>query len=228
MKSIYQITSLAIFLFFYVTTASCQTLAITANGDTIYVYDNGTWSFELLDKMPVLEELAFLNIELTIDTLETKFKYSNRAKKEVKNKNDQFKIKYDDTKWKRVPPATLNEDAEFAFESKTMEAWCMVISEETSIDTDALLQIAKNTMEERTGAEVEIVKTEMRNVNGAELIRGVLSVKISGLQFIFDTYYFSNDIGSVQFTVWTSDRIWEKNLDEIQELLNGFIVMPID
>ena len=83
-------------------------------------------------------------------------------------------------------------------------------------------------MEDRTGAEVEVIKTELRNVNGTDLIRGALSVKISGVQFMFDTYYFSNEKGSVQFTVWTSDRIWENELDDIHELLNGFIAIPID
>ena len=78
MKNIYQITSLAILLFFCVTTASSQTIAVTADGDTIYVYDNGTWSYELLNEMPTLSnELDFLNLELSIDTIDTKFKYSN-------------------------------------------------------------------------------------------------------------------------------------------------------
>jgi hypothetical protein len=79
-------------------------------------------------------------------------------------------------------------------------------------------------MEEFSGSKVEILKTELRTVNGVELIRGVMQSEYSGIPLMFDTYYYSNDNVSVQFTVYTSDNLWEKNTDLIQELLNGFVV----
>lgn len=202
---------------------NAQTRAITENGDTIFVYNNGTWSFELLDEMPVVHELSFLETELQIDTLNTEFSCSKNAKKQVKNAYEMFTIKYNDKLWQRLPPANLNEEAEFAFKSRKQDIWCVVISEETPIEADKLLRIAKKNMEDNTGAEVEIVKSELRKVNGQKVVRGVLKANLSGISFTFDAYYFSNDKGSVQFTTWSSDQVWERSQNEISELLNGFI-----
>lgn len=203
---------------------NAQTRAVTQYGDTIYVYNNGTWSYELLDNMPEINnELAYLASEIKIDTISKAFTAPANLKKQVKNKANQFIIKYDDSKWKRVPPATLNDEAEFAFESKVSDIWCVVISEETPIDSDKLFKIAKQTMKENTGGEPKIIKTELRKVNGKELIRGVLEADYSGITFIFDSYYYSDDLGSVQFITWTSSKVWERNENNILEFLNGFI-----
>ena len=210
-------------LIFFCSGLKAQTKAVTVNGDTIYVYDNGTWSFELLDEMPVVNELDFLNAELQIDTIKTEFTCPLNAKKEVENAEKIFRIKYDDKLWKRVPPATLNDEAEFAFESKKSDIWCAVISEETPILAYKLLLIAKKNMEDFSGTKATSLKTELLKVNGKEVIRGVLSANISGIAFIFDSYYYSNDLGSVQFTTWTSEKVWERNEMQIQDLLHGFI-----
>ena len=53
-----------------------------------------------------------------------------------------------------------------------------------------------------------------------------MKTTFSDISFVFDTYYFSNELGSVQFTLWTSEKLWEKNISEIQDLLNGFISNP--
>ncbi|MCA6075037.1 hypothetical protein [Fulvivirga sedimenti] len=201
-----------------------QIKAVTEKGDTIYVYDNGTWSFELLDELPDdSDELNFLSDVLVPDTIAQHFLVPGNATKEVSDARGMFTIRYDENKWRRVPPATLNEEADFAFQAKETDIWSIVIAEEITISPDKLFLIAKNTMKERIGYEPKVIKTEVRTVNGSEVVRGVLLAEFSGITFIFDTYYFSNDLGSVQFTTYTSDKIWERNEDLILELLNGFI-----
>lgn len=224
MRKIYikLLISTVVFLICFI--VNSQTKAITEDGDTIYVYDNGTWSFEKLEQMPEANELAYLTAELKIDTLSNDFVYSKNANKQVSNSHNQFIIKYDDNQWKRVPPATLNDDAEFAFQSKDSDIWCVVISEETPIEPDKLYRIALKTIERKAKTKAEIVKTELRKVNGNNVIRGVSRANFSGITFIFDSYYFSNDKGSVQFTTWTSEKVWERTEDKIINLLNGFIV----
>ena len=121
-----------------------------------------------------------------------------------------------------MPAATLNEEAEFAFEARDSDIWCVVISEETPISPESLFKIAKNTMEETSGTTTEIIKAEYRTVNDTPVIRGALQANYGGIEFIFDSYYFSDDNGSVQFTTWTSSKVWEKNKELIHNLLNGF------
>ena len=201
---------LPIFLF-YVSTVASQTKAVTVEGDTIYVYKNGTWSYEKLADSPEFNEFSFLDKELHIDTLSLDFKYSKNAKRQVTNADKQFIIKYDESKWKRVPPASLNEDAEFAFQSRQSDIWCVVIFEETPIDVDKLLRIAKKSMEDNTGSEVELLKTELRKVNGSNIMRAVMKAAFSGISFTFDSYYFSDEKGSVQFTTWASNKVWKRS-----------------
>lgn len=202
-----------------------QKVAVTEDGDSIYVYSNGTWSYDLLDIAPSFNELSYINEELILDTLDIEFTYPDDINKEIKHSNEQFIIKYNDELWRRIPPGNLNEDAEFAFESRQSDIWCVVIPEKTTIPSENLLKIAKNTMYETSGFPVSILKSEVRTVNNAQVIRGVMSTEFAGISFIFDTYYFSNEKGSVQFVVWSSSTIWEQNEDMILDFLNGFIVL---
>lgn len=218
---IWSICIFSVFTFY----SSAQTKAITEKGDTIYVYDNGTWSFDILDdELGQLSELTFLNQEVELDTIRAEFKVSSNANKQISDEQGMFIIKYDEKLWKRVPAATLNDEADYAFQSKTQDVWCVVIAEETPIRKDKLFLIAQKTMSDRIGVVPNVIKAELRNVNGVEVIRGVLQAEFSGISFVFDTYYFSNELGSVQFTTWTSEKLWERNENLILEHLNGFIV----
>ncbi|MEO0625461.1 MAG: hypothetical protein AAFY91_00630, partial [Bacteroidota bacterium] len=46
-----------------------QVLAVTEEGDTIYVYPNGTWSYDELDEMPALNANSILEVDFEIDTI---------------------------------------------------------------------------------------------------------------------------------------------------------------
>lgn len=203
-----------------------QTQATTIKGDTVYLYDNGTWSFELQESPTTVSDgLEYLTEVIKIDTVDQKFKKPKNARKELTNEWDMFRIHYDDSLWERVPPATLNEEAEFALKSKTTDIWSVVISEETPVDMDALFKIAKNTMSDEMEQEPKLIRTEIKNVNGVQILHGTMEVKFSGILLIFDSYYFSNPKGSVQFITWSSTTIWKKNKALIEDLLNGFIAL---
>jgi hypothetical protein len=122
-----------------------------------------------------------LDVPLLIDTLETEQRFPADAKKEVRNSRNQFTVKYNGSVWSRVPPATLNEDAEFAFQLKNQEVWSVVISEGTPITVDNLFRIAKKTMEDNTKSKAKILKTEVRKVNGQNVLRGVINPNFSGI-----------------------------------------------
>jgi len=211
------------FLFFTFTSVFSQTKAVTELGDTIYVYNNGTWSYEMLEETPEFNELSFLNESIPLDTISNEFTYSQSATKEVENSFDLFKIKYNEKKWRRVPSASLNDEAEFAFENKDADIWCIVISEETSIAPEMLFSIARQSIKEKMGTNPEVIKSELRTVNGHQVVRGAMKANVSGITFLFDTYYFSNENGSVQFTTWSSEAIWKREQENILEFLNGFI-----
>ena len=100
----------------------------------------------------------------------------------------------------------------------------IIITEPTVIPADKLFKVAKNQMQERMGTKVEVVKTELRIVNGKEMIRGVVKLNVSEIDFVFDSYYYSDDRGSIQVTSWTSEGVWNRNPNFNQNVLNGIII----
>ncbi len=202
-----------------------QIKAVTENGDTIYVYNNGTWSFTDEEPVATDPQLEFLKRTLVIDTIQEKFQVAAVATKAAKNKFGLFDIMYDEKQWDRIPPGKLNNDeAEMAFISKNNDIYCLVISEEAEIGKENILKIALGMMESRTGGKVELLKVEHREVNGTGILSGQFKVDISGMVLTFDSYYYSSPKGTVQFTTWAGSSVWEKNQKKIKDFLNGLII----
>lgn len=213
-----------LFILFGVNSSFSQIKAVTENGDTIYVYNNGTWSYELRDFATQKGTMDYLKESVQIEPINATFKTPTTSKENVKNSQNQFQIFYNSEDWVRVPPATLNDDAEFAFEAKFADVWSVVISEETPIEKETLFKIARKNIEENTGTNPETLSLTQFKVNGIDILRGVIRANFSGIIFVFDTYYYSDERGSVQFTTWSSETVWKKNEEKIQDLLKGFEV----
>ncbi|GMQ30865.1 hypothetical protein [Algoriphagus confluentis] len=228
MKKTSQFYFLFLFLLLGAGSTFAQIKAVTENGDTIYVYNDGTWSYELRDFSDQKGAMDFLNESLEVEPLNSSFSTPSSSKEKVKNARDQFQIFFNSEEWRRVPPATLNDEAEFAFEAKFSDVWSVVISEETPIEKETLFKIARKTMEDNTGAKPEIISLTQFQVNGQDILRGVVRASFSGITFIFDSFYFSDERGSVQFTTWSSEAVWKKNEEKIQDLMKGFEVIGVD
>ena len=133
--------------------ALSQMWAVTERGDTIYVYDDGSWSFTKDPKPEAKgnQELDYLSIKLEIDTIQNPFNYTGSTDKEVRSKFDFFSIYYDQELWKRVPPGELNAEAEIAFKSIEKDIYAMVITEEINVGQENIVKIAINTMKKKYG-----------------------------------------------------------------------------
>ena len=214
---------LLILVFLMPLLSNAQIRAVTEKGDSIYVYSDGTWSFELED---IREDVMadFLEEVLDIDTITQVQSYPKSVDKTLETGINQFEFKYNSKQWKRVPPAEFNDDAEFAFELRNHDVMAIIITEETEIGTENILKIARSSLEENLGGTVEVMKIEQRNVNGTELLRGVFLAEVSGIEFLFDSYYYSDERGTTQLTVWTGLSLWEKYESKIVDFLNGMIV----
>jgi|GEM_PF-1279476 len=218
-------TLLLVFCFAFTYNASCQMIAVTEEGDTIYVYSDGTWSFEL-DKPFEPDDIfgGALDIELQIDTILEKQFFSKKADKEISTSIGQFDFKYENSIWKRVPPVEYNEDAEFAFEHRERDIWGILITEETEIGKENIFKIAIQSLEENLKTEVQIINCQSINVNGSDLLRGTFAMQISGIDFVFDNYYFSDERGTTQFSVWSSSNMWKKYESTVKDFMSGLII----
>jgi hypothetical protein len=52
-----------------------------------------------------------------------------------------------------------------------------------------------------------------------------MSGTIQGISFVYYGYYYSHESGSVQFLAYTSQDLLNNYSDDIEELLNGFVVI---
>lgn len=215
----------AFFLLLAYQNSIAQITAITLKGDTIYAYNDGTWSYEMKDFSDgFTDEFDYLNAEFKVDTIDQKFTFPKSAEKEIDSELDFFKVKYNANDWKRVPAGQLNDEAEIAFTSKSSDIFCIIISEEIELGTENIAKIAINMMEENTGSDVEVRKQELRNVNGKDVLHVVCDLSLSGIKMTFDSYYYSCEAGTVQFSTWTGVNLHKRHEATIEGLLNGLII----
>lgn len=200
-----------------------QKQAITEDGDTIYIFNDGTWSYSP-DDFEFGEDMAYLSEEIVLDTIETIFTTPKNAKKKLTSKLGFFSFYFDEKKWKRIPVGQLNEDGEFGFQHRNNDIYCVIISEEIEIGLENIYRIARNNLSTNSTEDVETVVTELRNVNGEDLIRGSFNATFAGIKMTFDSYYYSNQLGTIQVVSWTGQNIYNKHQEDIEEMLNGLVI----
>ena len=141
-----------------------QEMAVTETGDTIIIFMDGSWTY-------VDGSIAnYIEMEITLDTSDVAFTCPESSKQKVSSDLEYFDVMYDPSVWKRIPPGELNDEAEMAFEGKGFDAYAVIISEEVEIGTKNIFKIALDNMAEYLGTEVDILASEVREVNGENLI----------------------------------------------------------
>lgn len=202
---------------------SAQTRAVTELGDTIFVFDDGSWSYDA-EKIWLEEEdesLAYMAKVFTYDTLETPLTKPVAATKELVSDLAFYKLAYDPNTWRRIPAASLNPVAEFALQARSGDIYCMAIAEEIEVGQELIFKIALNNFESAGDTPPDVRQLEVRTVNGQEVIRAVTELEISGMPLTYDAYYFSDERGTLQLMIWTGTNVYPKHAAEIEALLNG-------
>ncbi len=189
-----------------------QISALTESGDKVILYDDGTW--EYADQRN--EELK----EITENP--AKFTKGKNSGFLVKSKKMKVGVWLDSKKW-RFEKAESTEPAEFQFNLKNEDLYGMLITEKIEIPLERLQSIAIQNARE-AASDIKVLNEEYRTVNGTKVLMMQMSGTIQGIQFTYYGYYYSNKEGSVQFITYTSKSLFEDYKNEIEELLNGFVV----
>lgn len=202
------ITGIILFLGIY---SQAQISGLTESGDEIILYDDGTWTYandSLLDSKEIL-----LN-----------------DKEFIKDKNSSFLIKssvlnigiwINPKKWS-FTKAKDNEDAEFEFNQKGEDLYGMLISEKIEIPLLSLKGIAFENARS-VSPDIKIVREEYRMVNGIKVLLLQMSGSIQGMKITYYGYYYSNANGTIQFLTYTAQNLLSNYMNDIEELLNGFV-----
>lgn len=190
-----------------------QIKALTENGEEVVLYSDGTW--KALEKSDINESL---------DTNKTKeYTKSTDATFQLKSQKTNISIHINSKTWS-FKKATNNEDAEYEFQSKTKDLYAMLITEKIEIPLVNLRKIALNNAKS-VAPDVQIIKEELRKVNGKYFLCMQMNGTIEGVKFTYYGYYYSSPQGTVQFISYTSQNLFESLRAEMENLLNGISVL---
>lgn len=190
-----------------------QISAITSNGDEVILNENGTWSY--------VNDSISNSVQIELNKKE--FKKSKQSSFLVKSNKLNIGIWINPKKWnfKKTPPSSAPE---YKFTSLDKDLYGMLISEKVSIPIENLKNIAFENAKS-AGQDVKIVNQEFRMVNGIQVLMMQMTGIIQGIKFIYYGYYYSSENGVVQLLTYTSQNLFDEYEDEMEDLLNGFVVI---
>jgi hypothetical protein len=73
--------------------------------------------------------------------------------------------------------------------------------------------------------DARIVRQEYRMVNNKKVLCLELHGTIQDIKFVFMGYYYTNENGTLQLVGYTSEKLFEQDKKQLEELLNGFTVL---
>jgi hypothetical protein len=202
-------------IFLFATVGYSQAIhAVTDNGDEVILNDNGTWKYLNDSTLLGKQEVA------TSDTKFTKHKNSSFL---VKSNKLKIGIWLNTKKWK-FNKATSNDAAEYEFNNVKDDMYGMIITERLEIPFETLKMAALQNA--RTVApDIQIAKEEFRFVNGTKVLMMQMRGTFQGIKVVYFGYYLSNAAGSTQFLTYTAANLFDEYAGEMEELLNGLVVL---
>ena len=200
---------------FISTMVAGQEVAVTERGDSVVLYSNGTWDYYENYLIGYVEEEIRMNPEA--------FVKPELARKKIRGLNQAYELWYNDLKWKRIPVGELSPDADIALQYLEGDLYAMVIYEEVEIVVENLIEIA---VDNAIGVapDIRAVDKDYRVVNGNTLIWMRMDGTTQGMKMSYYSYYFSNEAGTCQFHVFSGQKLIDKYIDDVKDLLNGFVV----
>ncbi len=203
--------SYSIIAFFFTLNLLAQSKAVTETGETVLLYNDGTWVYEDQSANDV-KEIA-LNPEVF-----TKDEASNFL---VKSRKADIGVYLNPKQWS-FKKAEANTEAEYEFQHKQEDIFGMLISEKLEIPLETMKVIALENGQE-VAPDLKIVKQEYRNVNGIKVLLLQMDGTMQGIKFSYYGYYYSNETGTVQLITYTAQNLMASYRPFSETLLNGLV-----
>jgi hypothetical protein len=198
-----------LFCLAFVFSTSAQQLAVTEDGDEVFLYENGTWKYKEKD------------IETEIPTNPIVFTKDNASTFLIKSSKLNVGFWINPKLW-TFKKAVDNPDAEFELQFKSGDLYGMIISEKFEIPLESLKNIALENGR-AVAPDLAIYKEEYRNVNGLKVLLLQMNGTMQGIKFSYYGYYYSSTQGTVQFITYTSQNLLNNFISESEKILNGIV-----
>ncbi len=191
-----------------------QQRAITQTGETVILNDDGTW--ELVKRPKALSEIPIA---------EGDFVVPKGATFEVKSSKIDVSLFVNPDVWV-FRKAESAVDAEYEFRHKTSEIYAMLITEPTMVPMANMKDLALRNAK-AVSNDVEILREEMRNINGVELFSMELKTVINGKELVYYGFYYSTAKGTVQLIAYSEFDAYKKERTAMTKLLNGLVLTEL-
>jgi len=196
-----------------VTISFAQKKAVTENGEDVILFNDGTWKYAN-DSVK----------EKTVITINPKtFKKNASSTFLLKSTKFNIGVWIDAKKWS-FKKADNNEVAEYEFQFKGKDLYGMMITEKIEVPLETLKTIALQNGK-AASTDIKIVKEEYRTVNDKKILLLQMNGTVQGIKLSYYGYYYSNSKGTLQFLTYTSQSLFDNYFTEIEDFLNGFVVL---
>lgn len=185
-----------------------QQMAVTDTGETVFLFKDGTWTYE-----------SESDVNMVIETNETPFEKNEDATFKVRSTVNNTSIYINPKDWK-FAKSSNNPDAEYEFVYQHGDLYAMSITEEIQIELEQLADLALLNLR-AFAPNAKVVNQEFRTVNGERVLHMEFQGTGNGINFSYVGYYYSNEMGSTQLVVYTSTSLVPKYRSAIEGLLNG-------
>lgn len=196
-----------------------QTEAITMNGDTVLLFDDGQWDYKNNRRATVAEtEASYILPPLN----PTKFVKPKSSKAVAKGKNGAYELWYNAKKWDRSIKKT-GEGSDIELNQKETEGFMMTIFERADFPLSFLRNLALNNAR-KASSDFEVLEEEMREVNGRQVLCLKFNATIQGVKFTYLGYYCTFPGGALQLLTMTYHNLFEELKPDFEELFSGLII----
>ena len=207
-----------LFLFLFLSIANisnAQIKALTETGKEVLLFDNGTWKYSNdssnTDNKP---DSISLNAHSFSKTAGQTFL--------VKSKVFNVGIYINPSKWTFSSHRDNESNPEYRFSLKSGDGFAMMITEKTTIDLENMRQIALLNAQ-KASIDAKETSAEYRMVNNKKILCLTMQGTIKGIKFAYLGYYYSNSNGTIQLVSYSSQKLFETQKKEFEELLNGLV-----
>jgi hypothetical protein len=203
-----------------------STHAITADGQTVLLYPDGTWGYKasLQEKRTVIlrPDGTWRYQEPPAKASEPIPTYTRPGSSTMFVSGEQvpYGIWLNHTVWQRetTPPQSV---VERRFTHTSGQAWAAVIAEPVQLSVEDVkafvLASAKRHMPDAT-----VVRQEHRMVNGHEVVFLQIDGTSNGVPHTYFTYDYAGEAGTVQVYTWSVSKALEQYERDMLNFLNGF------
>lgn len=206
----YTIATIALLMVFSATAFS-QVKAVTENGEEVLLLNDGTWKYTSIQS----------GYDTRLDTLVRE--KGERSTFLIKGEKVNYGIWLDPKKWS-FKKGKDDDVQEYIITMKGQDAYAMVIPERIPIPLNLLEEAAINNFKKKD-PNARIERIEVRKINGNTVKLICAKVSPNGAKFSYMGYYFSDEKRTIQFIGFTSQNLMDTYKNDIEELLDGFVLL---